>query len=189
MRKHWKVVLPVVVGSLILCFILAQLEILRRARYEIKLAREYLYNFDHEDDRNKKLKEKLDNKKITQQGYEFLMSQKIMYAEDGLKGALVSFQTVVEMFTPPHSSYVDESLAQILKISNLFFDKEGYILAKDGYETILRYTKQYGVPKGSGLTEADLKHCADRIPVCEEKIWPKKPPVPEKSKGKIKNSQ
>ena len=168
------ITLTVVLLSLLAAYGSARLEIIRRAAREIKEAREYLAHYQDPLARNRDLEAKLASGRITGEQYNFLIHEEILFAEDGLKGALVAYQTVIGSFNPPHSKYVDESLAGIFNCSGIFFQKDGFLLAKDGYETLVKYTETYGLPQGAGLTQNDIKLSRERIAICAAKLWPVK---------------
>jgi len=175
MSKQRLLPILVILIAGVLVVVLARLEILKRAAQEAKIARSYFYNYQHPDERTKKLNEELASKTISEEAYKFLTGEDILYAEDGLKGCLVSYQTVAEDFCPPHSGYVDEALSELYKISDLYFQKQVWLLAHDGYYTITKYAEKYnGLPSGSNLTPENLKLCQDRLGECEMKMWGKK---------------
>ena len=178
-KKQWSFLILIAVAG-IMVYVLARLEILKRAGQEAALARTYYYNSQHLDERNKKLAERFASKEITEEAYKFLSEEDILFAEDGLKGSLVAWQTVVEDFSPPHSRFVDEAFVEIFKISDLYFQKKIWLLAHDGYDTLTRYAaKNNGLPKTCTLSPADLALCQTRLTECEAQMWP-----PEKKKKK-----
>jgi len=115
--------------------------------------------------------------KISQEEFERQMEvlegeQEMLLGENDLKYALVWHQTVVEMFCPPVSRYVRDSLPRIKEYADALFKQGLYVLAREGYETIERFDKKHpSYRKKAGKDwEAMVEESKGMIPVCWERI-------------------
>jgi len=114
MTKKTKNILTIsglVAGTLIIAFLMARFEVVKRAKKEYLEGEKYMKFYTHPDEKQKYYDEKLKNKKISETEYQMLME------DNALKNAYIQYQTVVDLFTPPESKWVKKSRQRLQEIT------------------------------------------------------------------------
>lgn len=113
-KKDILVISGLVVITLLIAFLMARCEVVRRAEREYNEGEKYMSFYKNPDLKKQYYDEELKNKKISDAEYEMLME------DSALKNAYVEYQTVVDLFTPPESKWVKMSRARLQEITPIY---------------------------------------------------------------------
>ena len=108
------IVSGIILVALVIMFLLARFDVIRRAEHEFKEGEKFYTFYKNPDIKKQYYNDKLINKKITEAEYEMSME------DNALKNAYVEYQTVIDLFTPPESKWVKLSRARIQEITPLY---------------------------------------------------------------------
>ena len=109
-NKEYLFIAGLVLVTLIVFFILADFDVMRRAKHEYLEGEKFLNFYKNPDTKAVYYKDELDKKKITELEYEFLMD------DNSLKNAYVQYKTVVDLFTPPESEWVKKARERLTEV-------------------------------------------------------------------------
>jgi len=108
------IIAGIVAVALIIMFIMARFEMVRRAGREYNEGEKFMSFYKNPDLKKQYYDEKLKKKELTDPEYEMLMD------DNSLKNAYVEYQTVVDLFTPPESKWVKMSRERLQEITPLY---------------------------------------------------------------------
>jgi hypothetical protein len=103
-----------VVATLLIAFLMARFEVVRRAEREYKEGEKFYSFYKTPDLKKQYYDEKLRKKEVTEAEYTMLLE------DSALKNAYVQYQTVVDLFTPPESVWVKLSRERLNEITPLY---------------------------------------------------------------------
>ena len=109
--KNILIISGLVVITLIIAFMMARFEVVKRAKSEFPQGEMYLDFYRNPDKKKLHYDEKLKKKEITDTQYQMLIE------DNALKNAYVQYQTVVDLFTPPESKWVKKSREKLQEIT------------------------------------------------------------------------
>jgi hypothetical protein len=113
-KKNTMIIIGLVVATLIIAFIMARCEVVRRAEREYKEGEKFYSFYKTPDLKRQYYDDQLRKKSISEAEYEMLME------DNALKNAYVQYQTVVDLFTPPESKWVKMSRDRLNEITPLY---------------------------------------------------------------------
>ena len=109
-NKEYLFIAGLVLVALIIGFLLANFDVMRRAKHEYLEGEKFLNFYKNPDAKAAYYKDELDKKQITELEYEFLMD------DNSLKNAYVEYKTVVDLFTPPESEWVKKARERLKEV-------------------------------------------------------------------------
>jgi len=112
--KDILIISGLVVATLIIAFLMARFEVVRRAEREYNEGEKFLSFYKNPDLKKQYYDEKLKKKEISDAEYEMVME------DSALKNAYVEYQTVVDLFTPPESKWVKMSRERLQEITPIY---------------------------------------------------------------------
>jgi len=113
-RRDILITTGLIILTLFIAFFMARCEVSRRAKTEFNEGEMYLSFYRNPDLKKQHFDEQLRKKLINEQEYEMLME------DNALKNAYVQYQTVVDLFTPPESTWVKKSRERLKEITPLY---------------------------------------------------------------------
>ena len=112
--KDILVISGLVAATLIIMFLMARFEVVRRAEREYNEGEKFLSFYKNPDLKKQYYDEKLKKKEISDAEYEMVME------DSALKNAYVEYQTVIDLFTPPESKWVKMSRERLQEITPIY---------------------------------------------------------------------
>ncbi len=109
-NKEYLIITGLVVITLVIAFLMADFEVMRRAKREYLEGEKFLNFYKDPGAKATYYKDKLDKKEITDLEYEMLMD------DNALKNAYIQYKTVVDLFTPPESSWVKKARERLKEV-------------------------------------------------------------------------
>lgn len=100
----------IIILTVIVAFVMVNLELVRRAKREYKEGEKFLEFHKNPSKKAEYYNKMLADKKITQEQYEMLME------DSALKNAYVQYTTVTDLFTPPESKWVKLSRERLKEV-------------------------------------------------------------------------
>jgi len=109
-NKEYFIIAGLVVITLVIAFFMADFEVMRRAKREYLEGEKFLNFYKDPGTKAAYYKDELDKKQITELEYEMLMD------DNALKNAYIQYKTVVDLFTPPESSWVKKARERLKEV-------------------------------------------------------------------------
>ncbi len=110
-KNNTLIIIGLVAGTLLIAFLMARFEVVRRAEREYKEGEKFYSFWKTPDLKRQYYDDQLRKKAISEAEYEMLME------DNALKNAYVQYQTVVDLFTPPESKWVKMSRDRLNEIT------------------------------------------------------------------------
>lgn len=112
--KGVMIIFGIIAVTLIIMFLMARFEVVRRAEREYNEGERFLSFYKNPDLKKQYFDEKLKKKEISDAEYEMSME------DNALKNAYVEYQTVIDLFTPPESKWVKLSRERLQEITPIY---------------------------------------------------------------------